>query len=297
MPKLHSLYRESGKVRINPEKCKQCGQCAQICPTNMLVKDNDRVRVQEDCFLDCIACGHCMMVCPEGAVTVTGRGISPDDLLTRPADEKKAGADELAALMRSRRSVRRFKDQAVEPQLLERIVEMASSAPMSIPPWDIGCTILNNRDEIKHLSNEIIKGYQGFLKIYKPWVFTLMRPWIGRPKQDLLTHFLRPLAEWYVKGHSEGRDVIFYDAPALFIFHYSPYTESADATIACTYAMLAAESFGLGSTIIGGASPIIQRNKALSQSLGIPKGNQPDKVLILGHPATHFRKTIKRKFL
>ena len=77
----------------------------------------------------------------------------------------------------------------------------------------------------------------------------------------------------------------------------SPYAEAVDATIACTYAMLAAESLGLGTTMIGGAPPILARNKALSRSLGIPDDHTPAVSLIVGHPATHFRRAIRRRFV
>lgn len=103
-------------------------------------------------------------------------------------------------------------------------------------------------------------------------------------------YFIRPLAQTYVAGHRRGEDVLFYDAPVVLVFHHSPYAEAADATIACTYAMLAAESLGLGTTMIGGAAPILQRNKPLCRRLGIPAGNQPSIALIAGYPAVHFRR-------
>ena len=93
------------------------------------------------------------------------------------------------------------------------------------------------------------------------------------------------------------RDMVFYDAPAMLLFHRSEYADHADDVIACTYAMLAAESMGLGSTIIGGAAPILQRNKVLCDKLGVPAGNNPSIVLILGYPAAKFRHTIRRRFL
>ena len=121
-----------------------------------------------------------MMVCPEGSVAVTGRGISPDDLLPLPSREDMATADALAALMRSRRSVRHFKDREVDAELLDRIVEMAASGPMGIPPWDVGCVVVRGRDEVEELAAELIQGYEGFLKIFRPWVLAVMRPFVGR---------------------------------------------------------------------------------------------------------------------
>jgi ferredoxin len=293
---MHSIYRESGKVRIDPSVCKLCGACVRICPAELLTLDDGNVRVRSDSAFGCIACGHCMMVCPEGAITVTGRGVSPDDLLPLPPQQSKADADALAALMQSRRSVRRFSNQQVDAELLDRILEMASTAPMGIPPWDIGCVTIRGTEQVQQIAAEVIKGYEGFLKFFKPWVLASMRFFVRRATYELFRYFIHPLAEAYTASYRTGRDVLFWNAPALMIFHHSPYAEATDATIACTYAMLAAESLGLGSTIIGGATPIIQRNKALCRKLGIPAGNTPSIALILGHPATNFRHTIRRRF-
>jgi len=296
MPVMHSIYRESAQITIDPDTCKQCGMCARICASEMFAVDDGNVRVRNDSLLGCIACGHCMMVCPEGSVTVRGRGLSPADLVTLPAPEERATSDGLEALMLARRSVRHFTDEDVAPELIERIVDMAASAPMGIPPWDVGCIAVRGREKVQELAGEIVKGYDGFLKIFKPWLLAIMRPFIGKAKYDMFRHFLRPLAQVYVRGHREGRDSLFYEAPALLIFHHSPCADTVDAMIACTYAMLAAESLGLGSTIIGGAPPVIQRNKALCRSLGVPAGNTPSTCLILGHPATRFRRAVRRRF-
>jgi hypothetical protein len=123
-----------------------------------------------------------------------------------------------------------------------------------------------------------------------------MRPFLGRVKTEWFAGFVLPLARMVTEGLRQGRDLVFYDAPALLIFHHSPYADPMDAGIACTYAMLAAESLGLGSTMIGAAPPILQRHAALSRRLGIPDGNKASLVLILGHPDLTFRKAIRRRF-
>ena len=80
----HSRYREAGTVSIDESTCQRCGDCAAICPADVLAAEDGRIHVRNDSPFGCIACGHCMMVCPEGSVTVTGRGLSPDDLLPLP---------------------------------------------------------------------------------------------------------------------------------------------------------------------------------------------------------------------
>jgi len=293
---IHSLYREAGVVRLDEETCTQCGSCAKVCPADVLVMKDGRLRVRTDSPLGCVACGHCMMVCPEGSISVTGRGLSPGDLLPLPAAEARATADALEALMLSRRSIRRFGEPEIGPAILERIVRMATSAPMGIPPWDVGCVVVRGREEVGKLAAEVVAGYEGFLKIFRPWLLALLRPWMGRAKYEQFRDFVRPLAETYAAHHRAGEDVVFWGAPAVLIFHHSPYADVADAMISCTYAMLAAESLGLGSTMIGGAPPILQRNAALCRRLGIPEGNKPAICLILGHPAVRFLRTVRRRF-
>lgn len=296
MPVPHSLYNDTGTVTIDEATCRHCGQCAVICPSDVLKMEDGHLTVYADSAFGCIACGHCMMVCPEGSVKVTGRGISPDDIVPLPPPETRATADALDALLRARRSIRHFTDEEVEQADLDRIVEMASCAPMGIPPWDIGCVVFRGREKVQELAAEVVKGYEGFLKIFKPWVLSVMRPFIGKAKHEQFTSFIRPLAETYVNGRRRGRDLLFYNAPAVILFYHSPYADTTDAMIACTYAMLAAESLGLGSTMIGGAPPLLQRNQALCRKLGIPEGHTPATTLIVGHPSVTFRRAVKRRF-
>lgn len=292
----HSQYDEPGVVSVDPQTCKQCGQCVAICPADALRLVDGRVTVDPNSPFGCVACGHCMMICPNRSIAVGGRGTSPEDLLAMPPEEAKAAPEALAALMEGRRSIRHFTDAQVATDTLNAIIEMAASAPMGIPPWDVGCAVVRGRDQVRKLAGEIMKGYAGFLKLFRPWVLSLMRPFMGRARYETYRTFIRPLAETLVEHHRRGEDVLFWNAPAVMIFHHSPYADAVDATIACTYAMLAAESLGLGTTMIGSAAPVLQRNKRLSASLGIPEGNSAALVLILGYPAVRFQRTIRRRF-
>ena len=78
---------------------------------------------------------------------------------------------------------------------------------------------------------------------------------------------------------------------------WDPRLAEMRESAACTYAMLIAETLGLGTTMIGGAAPILQRNPRLCRDLGIPTGHTPAIALILGYPATHFLRAVRRRFL
>lgn len=291
----HSLYHETGKLSVDMENCTLCGVCVKTCAVEVLQIVDQTVQ-QVDSGFGCVACGHCMMVCPQECLTVSGRNLRAEDLQPLPPREARADAESLQALLAARRSVRRFSDQPVAPELLEQVVAMASTAPMGIPPWDVGVVTINGFDEVRELAGEVVEGYRGMLKVFRPGMLKLMRPFMGQARYDQFSDFIVPLAHKYIEAWDEGRDAVFWGAPAVLIFHYSAYADEPDAVIASTYAMLAAESLGLGNCVIGGAPPILQRNKAICARLGIPPGNKLALALVLGTSTVPFRRGIVRRF-
>lgn len=294
MAVIHSLYREPGTVTVDAATCNGCGECADICAAGVLRAVDGRVEVRADGPFGCIGCGHCMMVCPTGSVTVTGRGLSPADLLPLPAPAERAAAAALAALLRGRRSIRRFTEREPEAGLLRQVVEEASAGPMGIPPWDVGCVIVCGRTAVDGLAANIVACYDRFRRVLRPWVLKLLRPVLGRATYEMFAGFVLPLAEEFVRQRRAGRDALFYRAPAVLLFHHSLYADPADATVLCTQAMLAAEAHGLGTTMIGSVGPILAKNRRLCRKWGIPAGHKPALALILGYPAARFRRAIRR---
>ena len=80
--KFGAVKVENGRSRIDPEKCKNCGQCKAACPYNAITYVP--VPCEQSCPVDaihkgsngfakidfdkCISCGHCMDACPFGAI-------------------------------------------------------------------------------------------------------------------------------------------------------------------------------------------------------------------------------------
>lgn len=54
--------------RIDEEKCKQCGECVDVCPADVL--DSNGAETQVVSPADCLGCESCISVCPEEAITV-----------------------------------------------------------------------------------------------------------------------------------------------------------------------------------------------------------------------------------
>ena len=64
--------------------------------------------------------------------------------------------------------------------------------------------------------------------------------------------------------------------------------------IAATYAMLAAESLGLGSCMLG-TSVALSRNKQFKAKYGVPVENKFSVTLILGYAAVEFHSGVRRR--
>jgi Pyruvate/2-oxoacid:ferredoxin oxidoreductase delta subunit len=56
-------------IKLNDEKCTQCGVCTVFCPTDALEIDRATMEVSYDAA-KCIACEACVKVCPTRAIEV-----------------------------------------------------------------------------------------------------------------------------------------------------------------------------------------------------------------------------------
>ncbi len=151
---------------------------------------------------------------------------------------------EFSDVILNRHSIRTFTDQTVEPDKLQKILETANLAPSA-----------------------------GNLQAYEIYVVT------DAKKRDGLS--CAALAQEYIAV-----------APVALVFCTHPeltegrYTERGtrlytvqDATIACTFAMLAATNIGLGSVWVGTFD-----EKVVRMIIGAPEGQVPVVILAIGYP-------------
>jgi len=285
---------EGGRPVIDRSTCNLCGECAEICPGGVLVRGDRQIFIDHSSPFDCIGCSHCMMVCPMGSIAVTGRKVTPGDVVDLPPRDRRATFGQIEALMLARRSIRRFREEAVPREMIDKVVAAAATAPMGIPPWEVGVTVYYGWDKVRELANDTADAYERFLKFFGGPAGFFFKRLMKKPARQQFESFILPLGRILVEGRKKGVDNVLYNAPAAILFHASPYGDVADAVIACTYAMLAAEAMGLGTCMIGCLPPVLARRKDLMRKHGVPEGNVPKLVLILGYPAIEYRRAIRR---
>ena len=281
---------------IDLEKCTLCGLCARVCPGGVLEQESDRVVVHQERMFGCIGCGHCATVCPSKAILVSGRDLEPGDVFDLAPAGARATHPQLLGLLQARRSVRHFSPKDVDREDVERILEAAATAPMGLPPTDVEVLVVHGRDRLRALAAEMIPALDRMCRIMRPPLFWLYRPFLNTITAEAFRGFLVPVVDLYVREWAQGRDALFYDAPLGLYFHAASFADAADPMIAATYAMLAAESLGLGSCMLGFPGHALKRDRALGRKYGVPPQNHLGVFLVVGHPAVRHQRGVRRRF-
>jgi ferredoxin len=280
---------------VDAAACKGEGICVEICPEEVLeVVDGHAATVMSRADA-CLRCGQCVAVCPTEALQMPE--LPAETFMALPP--MPFGDAAFLDFLRLRRSVRRFKDRPVEPEVIGRLLTAAATAPMGFPPHSTGVLIVEQRAELDLLLTELIKGYDQLLKLFtNPFGRALVRLTAGTEDYKALKCRILAVAQRANAAYRrDGSDYYLYQAPLLMVFHGErravSYVENAH--LVCHHTMLAALSLGLGSTIIGMIPPVLDRSSHLRTRWGIPKENKVISTLILGYPKYRYRRGIARE--
>ena len=294
-----SRTKEVALISVDSEKCNGCGLCAIVCKDFSLVMENGKAVTSNEPAFGCFACGQCMAICPTEAIKIEGRFLTPADIFKLPPKSEKATHESLFKLLQSRRSTRDFKEKEVSPQLIHEIIRTALTAPMGVPPSDVSVLVINGKEKVRKFSEDFCNFLEKMQWMSSKWFLTLMRPFLGKETDELFRSFMRPLMDKYISEMKKGNNYVTYDAPVVMYFYGSPYSDPADPIVSATYAMIAAESMGLGSCMLGAIHPFIQSGKAarkFREKWNIRYKSREGLFLILGYPKIRFQKGIKRSF-
>jgi len=197
-------------TKVNAEKCTGCGRCVQACPKYLLtIKDGVAVCDDSDCF----ECGHCASACAFGAIEYNWKKASVGDRIDFATEE------DYEKVIYSRRSIRRYKSDPVDPKLLERLVYLANQAPTG-----------SNQQGVKYI-------------ITTPETTA---------KLEAAAQRAIPLANDYIKESAPAkRDGITLGAPHVVCVCGTKYLGGHNAAIAACALDLAAKPLGLGACYNG----------------------------------------------
>lgn len=131
-------------ITLIEEKCIKCGACVEECPAAVLkMGENGPEEINQE---RCMACGHCVAVCPNEAID---NKKSPLALQVNAKNLVKLNEKEAENFIRSRRSIRSFKEKNVSREKLTKLVDIAHFAPTASNSQGISYMIIDDKEIIK----------------------------------------------------------------------------------------------------------------------------------------------------
>ena len=228
---------------------------------------------------------------PSQAIQVAGLSYETDFIYL---PKGKASDLPFVEMVKSRRAIRAYKDQLVEKEVLEKIVEAITFAPPSITPVKIELTVVQDAETMRKALPEMVNSFDRFVKAMNNPVGRLfIRLASGADEFRVIEHHVIPMMRSHMPELKQGlKDTIMRNAPAMIIFHAHRKADNyeTDVDIAMTYGLLAAHSLGLGCSPIDLVPNAIDRNQTLRELFKIPGENIPVAALILGYPRYRYRR-------
>ncbi|GAB6110442.1 nitroreductase family protein [Desulfomicrobium salsuginis] len=258
---------------IDESRCIQCGECAADCPVRIIDMSQGLPRISEQRQGLCIRCQHCLAVCPTAALSIFG--VDPD----ASAEILPPSPDGLENLIKSRRSVRRYRPEAVERAVLDRLMDAVAYAPTGKNERKVRFTLVDDPEVMARIRVLTMDGIRRAVDED------------GLP--DGMEFFAKFLTAW-----DQGRDIIFREAPHMLIASSPREATSgeADPFIALSYFELMAASLGVGTVWCGYARWALQSVvPELGRRLGIPSDHRSMYVVMFGYPAVRYARAVQRE--
>ena len=264
-------------LTIDENRCKQDGICAAECPRGIITREDDRSfpKIAEADEACCMTCGHCVAVCPHSALSVKGVDIEDCPEIEKALD---LSWDQAKQFLRSRRSIRLFKEKAIDRESMEQLIETARYAPTASNAQNLHWTVIEGRDKLEALSRETIN-----------WMKQVIEALPGSPAAD----YFRPVvARW-----NTGYDGILRTAQSLIVASAPKENTNGlvDLSIALTYLELAALSLGLGTCWAGLLRAAMLATPELVESMGLPEGHTWFYPMMIGYPKFKYLRLPERK--
>ncbi|HBV88290.1 MAG TPA: ferredoxin [Desulfosporosinus sp.] len=178
-------------IQVNQEKCICCGLCAEVCPSGSIIMEN---QVPQAAGRNCIACGHCVAVCPVSAMDNVNAPLAKQLPLE---NVPVLDADTAARFLRSRRSIRRYKQDPVPREKIVQLLDIARLAPTGGNTQGVAYFVIDNAETLREITAATIDWMEEQVQSGSAWA-----------------QYYSGVVDAYRKT---GQDVILRNAPCLIV--------------------------------------------------------------------------------
>ena len=259
---------------VDKELCVSCGACAEDCLPQAIHMEGEYPSIPNE--EHCMRCLHCLAVCPTGAISILGH----DPAESEPLKGRLPAPEQVATLMKGRRSVRRYKQENVDPALLRRVLDVAAHAPTGVNARQLWVTVIDDTASMDAFRKEVYQRLEDLVRE-------------NRMPENPRRQFFSSAPELWRKG----LDPIFRHAPHCVLVSNAkdaPCREQ-DSLIYLSYFELMAQSGGLGTVWCGLLYWCLRLVlPELIPRLGIPETHELGYAMLFGSPAVQYQRTAER---
>ncbi len=260
---------------VDTAKCKKDNICVAVCPLGIIDNVDGIPRPAADADELCVSCGHCVASCPTGAIS--HRAMTPEQC-TPVKPELSLTAEQADQMLRGRRSIRTYRSDAVDRELLARVIGTASTGPSGHNTQPVEWLVIHDTSEVRRLTGIVVD-----------WMRFMIRE-----KPD----FAKAIRLAFAVGMWEqGRDAVCRSAPHVVLTHAHKDNMMAPSacTIALAYLELAAKANGLGACWAGFFDVAARYWPAMQRALGLPEGHTSLGAMLVGYPKYKYYRIPLRK--
>jgi nitroreductase/NAD-dependent dihydropyrimidine dehydrogenase PreA subunit len=259
-------------LEVDTDLCTTCGICAEICPRGIVAlgAEGPEVATPETCM----ACGHCVAVCPEAALDNRRAPLAGQTPLDRfPVLDPETAA----AFLRSRRSIRVYREEPVPREKLLQLLEIARFAPTGSNTQGLSYLVVSDRDVLRRITAVTIDWVESLVATGVPWALS----YAGMMRDYRAT----------------GVDVILRGAPCLIVATAPKGFPMGheNARFCLEYVELYATTLGLGTCWAGFVGLCAAaEGSPLAAALPLPEGTVMAGGLMAGYPKYTYPRLVDR---
>lgn len=263
--------------KLQDDKCIECGLCAKVCPVS-IIELKPKAAIKEGKEKNCLKCQHCLAVCPTAAISIFGKNPVQSVLVN---DEHPSGVA-MANHIKTRRSIRKYKQENVDEKIINELMKTASHAPTGHNSNSVLFSVIDNMED---------------MHIFRSKVYDAIKK---AKEEGRLPEKHKLLASFQKVWENHGVDIIFRNAPHFIVTSAPNRTSSpvADSTITLTYFEFAANAHGIGTLWNGMVTWAMEEvDTDLKTLIGIPEDHKIGYSMIFGKPEFKYTRGIQSEGL
>lgn len=264
-------------VKVAEEKCIVCGLCKSDCSRKAISIEDGKLYIRDEV---CNLCGHCVAICPQDAVTIEEADM--DDVESSNLKDSALDPDALLRAIKGRRSVRFFKDQAVEQDKIDKIIQAGRYTPTSSNNQGVSYVVI--QDRIQELR---LLGFEGLKMLGES---TLADPNSSPQLKNTAKKWIA-MHDNYHANPEKDRSLFYNSSLVIAVVCDS----EVDGSLAASNMELMVYALGLGMLYSGFLTRAAKASKKLRDFLQVPENKKVVTCLVIGYPDIDYQRTCPRK--